>query len=242
MTATVVLVHGAWHGAWCFERVLDRLADAGIAAIAVDLPGHGADRGSLGDLHTDSARVRAVLDSIEGACLLLGHSYGGAVITEAGVHPAVRHLVYLTAFALDEGESCMAAAVEESAELDLSHEGRPNLVEAFVWNDDGTITLTPDGAAACLFQDCDAETTAWAVERLGPQPGVTFGDIPAAIAWRERPSTYVVCTDDAAVHPELQRAMARRCTETVEWPTSHSPFLSAPERVADLAAGLARAT
>jgi pimeloyl-ACP methyl ester carboxylesterase len=240
MTATVVLVHGAWHGAWCFEPVMERLTDAGIDAIAVDLPGHGADPGPLGDLHTDSARVREVLDSIDGDCVLLGHSYGGAVITEAGVHRSVRHLVYLTAFALDAGESCMSAAVDESAELDLSYEGKPNLVDAFVWNDDGTVSITPDGAAACLFQDCDAETTAWAIARLGPQPGVTFGDIPTAVAWRERPSTYVVCTDDMGVHPDLQRAMAKRCNETVEWPTSHSPFLSAPDRVADLAADLAR--
>ncbi len=243
MTAAVVLVHGAWHGAWCFEPVLDRLSDAGIEAVAVDLPGHGADPGPLGDLHADSARVREVLDTIDGECVLLGHSYGGAVITEAGVHPAVRHLVYLTAFALDAGESCMAAAVAESAALDISYEGRPNLADAFIWNDDdGTISLDPDGAAACLFQDCDAETTAWAVARLGPQPGVTLGDLPTAVAWRERPSTYVVCTDDEGVHPELQRAMARRCTATVEWPTSHSPFLSAPDRVAELLTGLARST
>jgi pimeloyl-ACP methyl ester carboxylesterase len=240
MTATVVLVHGAWHGAWCFEPVLERLADAGVAAVAIDLPGHGADPGPLGDLHADAARVREVLDSIDGDGVLLGHSYGGAVITEAGVHPAVRHLVYLTAFALDAGESCMSAAIDQSAALDLSYDGRPNLADAAVANDDGTISLTPDGAAACLFQDCDAETTAWAVERLGQQPLVTLADVPTAVAWRERPSTYVVCTDDAGVHPELQRAMAQRCTTTVEWPTSHSPFLSAPERVAELVAGLAR--
>ena len=67
---------------------------------------------------------------------------------------------------------------------------------------------------------------------------MTLGDSPTAVAWRERPSTYVVCTDDLAVHPDLQRAMARRCTTTVEWPTSHSPFLSAPERFVGLLAAL----
>ena len=137
----------------------------------MDLPGHGADPGPFGDLHGDAARVREVLDQLDGDCVLLGHSYGGAVITEAGVHPAVRHLVYLSAFALDAGESCMAAAVDESAALNISYDGQPNLADAFVWNDDGTITLKPDGAAACLFHDCDAETTAWAIARLGPQPG-----------------------------------------------------------------------
>lgn len=239
MTAGVVLVHGAWHGAWCFDPVLARLADAGIDAVAVDLPGHGADPGPLGDLHADAARVREVLDDFDRDCVLLGHSYGGAVVTEAGVHPSVRHLVYLTAFALDAGESVMAAAVEESKALDLALDAGPNLADAIVAGDD-TMSLDPAGAAALLYQDCDPATTEWAVARLGPQPTVTFGDIPTAVAWRERPSTYVVCTEDLGVHPDLQRAMARRCDATVEIPTGHSPFLSAPDQVAEIVASLAR--
>lgn len=242
MTATVVLVHGAWHGAWCFDRVLPLLADAGIDAVAVDLPGHGADAGPLGDLHGDAARVRAVIDELDGDVVLLGHSYGGAVITEAGVHPAVRHLVYLCAFAIDASESCMSAAIAESEVLDLSFEGRPNLADAFEAHDDGNLTVEPGLAAECFYNDCDDETTAWALTRLGPQPMGTLGDIPAAVAWRERPSTYVVCTDDLAVHPDLQRVMARRCTNTVEWPTSHSPFLSRPDRIADLMTELANSS
>lgn len=234
MTTSVVLVHGAWHGAWCFDPVLAELAAAGIDAIAVDLPGHGDDPGPLGDLHDDAARVRAVLDGLDGECMLLGHSYGGAVITEAGVHPAVRHLVYLAAFAIDAGESCMAAAVAESEALDLWSEGQPSLADAIVFHDDGTTTLDLELAGLFLYNDCDEASTAAAVARLGPQPVVTLADTPTAVAWRERPSTYVVCTDDLAVHPELQRAMARRCTTSVDWPTSHSPFLSAPERFVEL--------
>ena len=226
MPTSVVLVHGAWHGAWCFDPVLTQLEAAGIDAIAVDLPGHGADAGPLGDLHGDAARVRAVLDGLDGECVLLGHSYGGAVITEAGVHPAVRHLVYLSAFAIDAGESCMAAAVTESEALDLA--------DAIVVQLDGNSTLDLELAAQCFYNDCDEKTTADALARLGAQPMVTFADTPAAVAWRERPSTYVVCTEDLAVHPELQRVMARRCTTSVDWPTSHSPFLSAPERFVDL--------
>ncbi|HVM66618.1 MAG TPA: alpha/beta fold hydrolase, partial [Acidimicrobiales bacterium] len=64
MTATAVLVHGAWHGAWCFDRVMPLLAAANVPAVAIDLPGHGADRGAFADLHGDAARVRAVLDTI----------------------------------------------------------------------------------------------------------------------------------------------------------------------------------
>jgi pimeloyl-ACP methyl ester carboxylesterase len=237
---SVVLVHGAWHGAWCFDPVLEALAARGIDAVAVDLPGHGDDPGPLGDLHTDAARVREVLDGLDGDCVLLGHSYGGAVITEAGVHPAVRHLVFLCAFALDAGESCMAAAVREAEELELSWGEGPNLADGIEAHDDGTSTVTREIAAQCFFHDCDPADAAAALDRLGPQPMVTLADEPRAVAWRERPSTYVVCTDDQAVPEALQRVMAKRCTSSVDLPTSHSPFLSAPEAVADLLADLAR--
>ena len=237
MQATVVLVHGAWHGAWCFDRVVSRLAQAAISTIAVDLPGHGAGSGAFGDLHDDAARVCDVLADLDGDAVLLGHSYGGAVITQAGTHPAVRHLVYLCAFPLDLGESCAAAAADEAA--GLSHDRRPNLADAFVSHSDGTTTLNPDGAARCLYNDCDPETLRWALSQLGPHPMVTLGQAPNAVAWRERPSTYVVCTNDMAVHPDLQRILARRCTAGVEWPTSHSPFASRPDLVAELLAELA---
>ena len=127
MTTSVVLVHGAWHGAWCFERVLAQLHATPASGRRRRAAGPRRRSRSARDLHGDAARVRAVLDGLDGDCVLLGHSYGGAVITEAGTHPAVRHLVYLCAFALDAGESCMAAAVAESAALDISYEGRPNL-------------------------------------------------------------------------------------------------------------------
>jgi pimeloyl-ACP methyl ester carboxylesterase len=237
MAATAVLVHGAWHGAWCFDRVMPLLSEAGVRAVAVDLPGHGNDPGHFTDLSGDASRVREVLDQIQGEVVLLGHSYGGAVVTEAGVHRAVRHVVYLCALALSEGESCVAAAVQESA--NLSHDGRPSLVDGWVVHPDGTTTLTPDGAAACLYHDCDYETVRWAVSRLGPQLMANLSQVPAAIAWRERPSTYVVCADDQTIHPGLQQLLARRCTRTREWPTGHSPFASQPQLVAGLLAELA---
>lgn len=98
--ATVPLVHGAWHCRWCWERVTALLSKAGIASVAVDLPGHGDDAGPLGDLHADADRVRRVLDPPAGPVELAGHSYGGAVITDAGAHPAVARRVYLTALPL----------------------------------------------------------------------------------------------------------------------------------------------
>jgi len=239
--ATVVLVHGAWHGAWCFERVADPLRDGGIKVVTVDLPGHGADPGPLGDLHGDAARVRDVLDSLDPPVVLLGHSYGGAVITEAGDHPAVAHLVYLCALAIDGDETCASAGSGDPASARISHEGRTELASTFVPNADGTaITVTPEGARALLYNDCDAESTEWALARLGPQPVVTFQQTPDALAWRSKPSIYIVCADDQTIHPDLQRILARRCTTSVEWPTGHSPFLCRPELVVDLLSDLAR--
>ncbi|HTT86491.1 MAG TPA: alpha/beta hydrolase [Acidimicrobiales bacterium] len=236
--AVVVLVHGAWHGAWCWERVVAGLSDRGTSAVALDLPGHGADADPMGDLHDDAARVRDVLDGLDEPVVLVGHSYGGAVITEAGEHPVVDRLVFIAAFALDVGESCMAAAVEASAEAGTSWEGRPNLGEAFVVGEDGRGTLEPEVAADCLYNDCDDQTVAWALRHLGPHPLANLEQTPAAAAWRSKSSTYVVCTEDLAVHPDLQRLMARRCQERIDWPTGHSPFLSRPGLVTGLLADL----
>jgi len=245
MTATTVLVPGAWHGAWCWDRVIDGLTAKGLPALAVDLPGHGLDPGPLSDLHGDAARVREVLDRLEAAgddVVLVGHSYGGAVITEAGVHPVVQHLVYLCALALADDESCATIAAGDPAALSISQEGRPNLSEALVIDEDGVATLTrPDLAGRCLYNECDPETATWALSRLGPQPMVTLQQVPDAVAWRATPSTYVVCANDFAVHPELQRIMATRCSRSVEWESDHSPFLSHPDLVTNLLADIAGA-
>src|SRR4051794_13804378 len=226
MSSTIVLVHCAWHGAWCWDRVLPPLREKGHAVVAIDLPGHGLDPRPLGDLHGDAAAVCDVLDTIDGDVVLVGHSYGGAVITEAGAHPAVRQLVYVAAFCIDEDETCATTGGNDPRVAAISHEGRPNLAQAFVIQDDGSITITADGAAECLYNDCDQTDIDWALAHLTPQPMITFTQSPAVASWRTRPATYVVCDHDQAVHPDLQRLMAERCATTVTWPVDHSPFLS----------------
>jgi pimeloyl-ACP methyl ester carboxylesterase len=203
-----------------------------VDATAIDLPGHGDDTGPLGDLHTDASRVREELDRLHDDIVLVGHSYGGAVITEAGDHPAVAHLVYLAAFPLDTDESCVRAAEPEAA--GISHHGRPNLGAGFIEGPGGTVTLDPPVAAMCLYSDCDEDTVNWALARLGPQPRASLEQTPNTVAWRIKPSTYVVCADDMVVHPDLQRLLAARCGAGAQWPTGHSPFLSRPDLVAGL--------
>lgn len=231
MTPTVVLVHGAWHGAWCWDLVVDQLRAQDVPVVAPDLPGHGESTEPLTDLHGHGDAVRATLDAITGPVVLVGHSYGGAAITDAGTHPAVRHLVYLTAFCLDAHESIIAN--------DLAGGEHAELATAIEFGADGTITVDPARAGDIFYADCDPAAVPGYVARLVPEGADGFSQTPRSVAWRERPSTYVVCTEDRALTPELQRNLAARCTSIEEWPTSHSPFFSRPDLVTDLLARLA---
>jgi pimeloyl-ACP methyl ester carboxylesterase len=239
---SVVLVHGAWHGAWCWQRVEAALQSRGIAALAVDLPGRGASAEPLGDLPADVAFLSAVLGSLAGPVIVVGHSYGGAVITGAGRHPAVSHLVYLSALALDEGESCASAASAEASSAGISHAGRPDLGSGFVPGPDGSITVDRDVARACFYQDCDDQTAEWALDRLGPQLLAGLQQSPREVAWRFTPSSYLVCASDMAVHPDVQRILARRCGSSRELPAGHSSFLSRPDLVAGAVAEISPAS
>jgi pimeloyl-ACP methyl ester carboxylesterase len=238
VVATVVLVHGAWHGAWCWEHVVPLLDDAAVPSIAIDLPGHGASPDSLSDLGGDARALRAVLDGLDDA-VVCGHSYGGAVVSEgAAGHPAVRHLAFIAAFPLAVGESCTNAAVGEVS----PEAARTELGAALVSHDDATSTIDPERALGLFYDDCAADDAAKAIDRLDAQSWAELGGVATEAAWLHLPSTYAVCTEDHAVAPALQRALARRCERAVDWPTSHSPFLSRPELVADLLTHLASAT
>jgi pimeloyl-ACP methyl ester carboxylesterase len=175
-----------------------------------------------------------VIEGVGGPVVVCGHSYGGCVITEAAAGlPSVTHLVYLCALMLDLGESAM-----QSADVEVPP-GSTDLEHAITVGDDGTIRLDPDLAIAAFYADVEPESADAAVALLTPQPGTTFGEGVSAVAWREIPSTYVVCTEDRAIPVVVQRALAERAASAIEWPTSHSPFLSRPHLVIDLLADLA---
>src|SRR5262249_52273240 len=150
-TATVVLIHGAWHGAWCWDRVVALLDAADVPTIAVDLPGHGASTEPLGDLYTHADFVRELVDAIDGPAVLCGHSYGGAVITEAAAGPDnVRHLVYLCAVVPEVGETLSTVM----ADTVTPERGRSELSTAMRTNDDGTMTIDLDAAVPVFYADC----------------------------------------------------------------------------------------
>lgn len=221
-----VLVHGLWHGAWAWDAVRARLEALDVPSAAVDLP--------LTSLDDDVAATAAALDRFGKPAVLVGHSYGGAVATAAGEHPLVRHLLYVAAFALDEGESVSRVLPDR----DIPDTG---LGAALRFSGDGQqVSVDPALAVGLFYADAPAVAAAAAVARLRPVHRSVFRGVPTTIAWRARPSTYVVCTEDQAVHPDLQRAMAERAGTRHEWPGGHSPILTRPAEVAELIASLTR--
>ncbi|MEE4493234.1 alpha/beta hydrolase [Streptomyces sp. BE230] len=214
--APVVLVPGRWHTPHHFGPLRAMLRQHGVTVHTPWL-----QRGSLA---ADTAHVQRLVDALPEPPVVLGHSYGGSVAT--GLHGAA-HLVYVAGFVLAEGESTadmggtsalLAAAVAESP--------------------DGTTRLLPERAADVLYHDSPDDLAARAVSWLRPQ-GPGYGRArPVRHAWRETPSTYLVCGADRALDPEMQRAMAARCTRRHEWPVGHCPMLSRPDLVTGLLLGV----
>jgi len=229
----VVLVHGAWHGAWCWTTLQAELDRRGIPSLAIDLPGHGASTEPYGDLISDAAALSKLLAKQHRPIVLVGHSYGGAVISQADVTAAdVIHLVYLAAFVPDVGENVisMSSTMPEA----------PTALAGAIKTDGGFSTIDPAAARDAFYAHCDPMAAVANIARLDLQPFATFTDCATRASWRSTPSTYVVCTDDAAVHHTHQQLMAERCTHVETLDTDHSPFASMPVETAEIIARIAR--
>jgi pimeloyl-ACP methyl ester carboxylesterase len=227
----VVFVHGAlvFDGAWWWHRMVEPLAALGMATQAVELPSCVAPPvpsvEAMEDMYADADAVRAALGEEDDSVVLVGHSYGGMVITDAASgQENVKHLVYVTSVMPELGETLASFG---GSELGPWMDPR---------EDDGTMGIKAELAPAAFMQDCDEETVTEALKRLTRQPLVAFAQSPRAVAWREKPSTYVVCTEDRATPPEEQREYARRADRVVELPTGHHPMLSRPELLAQVLA------
>ncbi|MEZ4332259.1 MAG: alpha/beta hydrolase [Myxococcota bacterium] len=213
-----MLVHGAFHGPWCFDPLVAELTRRGAVCTAPELP--------LTSLAEDAAAVHRALEAVgAGPVVLLGHSYGGAVVTVAGNHPAVGHLVLLASLAPDEGEPPSGGPVE----IDASFIGALRPAGA------GLLEVDPTRTAELFYPDASPAEAAAAAARLRPgATGLPHERIERA-AWRSRPTTYVVCADDPIVLPDSQRAIAARTgAKVVEIPGDHSPFLARPAALAEL--------
>jgi pimeloyl-ACP methyl ester carboxylesterase len=214
---TVVLVHGAFADGSSWEKVIPLLQAKGLHVVSVQNP-----LSSLGD---DVAATRRVLDAQTGPVVLVGHSWGGVVISEAGVDERVKALVYVAAFAPSEGQS--------AAELDKDYPAPPGA--GFLTQDKaGFLSLSPEGVAKHFAQDLPAAQTRVIAATQGPIRAASFDEKVTAAAWKTRPSWYVLTQQDHMIQPALQQAMAEKIhAHIVALPTSHVPQLSKPAQVAN---------
>jgi pimeloyl-ACP methyl ester carboxylesterase len=227
----ILFVHGALvrDGSWWWSPVAELVRQrTGIVSRAVALPSCGelggpGGPGERGGLVEDAAALKSALDESDGA-LVVGHSYGGTVVAEGADHPAARHLLYITSYLPEIGQSQSDVMSAEQDPVSIVDHG------------DGTLAVSgydPASFGARFWDDlADAATREQAWERLTTQSVGAFVTPTTSAAWRGRPSTYLVCTEDRSTSLALQRAHAARATRSIELPTSHHPFLSRPELVA----------
>lgn len=215
----IVIAHGAWHQPAHFDGLAALLREQGAS---VDVP----DLGGLA-LPEATAALQHLVDGAAQPPVVLAHSAGG--IAAVGVTGAAS-TVYLAAWVLDAGESPEALIGQ------ATQEGGSGGGISLVPEPDGRLAVDPAAAREALFADCDDEVAERATALLRPEPASIFAVVPARASWHEADSTYVSGDDDRALPPSLVPRFAARCTRSVAWPTSHSPYLSRPDLVVDLLA------
>jgi pimeloyl-ACP methyl ester carboxylesterase len=213
----VILVHGAWADGSSWSKVIPLLAAKGMTVKAVQLP--------LSGFEADVAAVRRAIALAQGDVVLVGHSYAGAVIGEAGNDPKVQRLVYIDAFAPDAGESAGSLFAQFQA-APLGAEMSPDA--------EGFLALSHKGIFELFAQDLDEAEKALVYATQGPVNGAALGGTLTKAAWRGRPTFYLIGDQDHAIPRAEQEKMAARMDATVgHIDASHVPMLSKPEAVAN---------
>jgi pimeloyl-ACP methyl ester carboxylesterase len=221
----IVLVHGAWADGSCWSAVIERLQAQGHTVTAPQFP--------MGALADDVARLRQVLGRQDGPTVVVGHSYGGQIMTALGTDaPNVTGLVYVAAFGLDEGESIGALLAQGPptpaiAHLDIDEQG-------YAW-------LPEDDFVAHFAVDVDPVKAKVMHAVQQPLAGSALEETMGAPAWKSLPSWYLVAANDEAIPPDAERQFAARMeATTVEVPSSHVAMVSRPDDVAELIQSAAR--
>jgi pimeloyl-ACP methyl ester carboxylesterase len=213
----VVIVHGAWADGSSWSKVILLLQAKSLHVVAVQNP--------LTSLADDVAATKRAIGSQDGPVLLVGHSYGGAVITEAGNDPKVVGLVYVAALAPSEGES-VASVTKPFPPAPLGSEVRADA--------EGFLTVTPKGIAEDFAQDLSDKEKQLLTATQGPTASAVFGGTITTAAWKSKPTWCVIASNDRTVPPELQKAEAEAMKATsITVASSHVPMLSHPKEVAD---------
>jgi pimeloyl-ACP methyl ester carboxylesterase len=232
----LLFVHGALvrDGAWWWQPTADLLHETtGIRSRAVALPSCGeAEFGGIasgtleGGLVEDAAALRRALDGVDpdAGAIVVGHSYGGTVIAEAGHHPAVRNLVLVSSYLPAVGQAQAGIMSGESDPVTIADRG------------DGTLGVSgydADSFGARFLQDGTPEQQREAFRRVTPQDAASFTTPTTRAGWQGVDSTYLVCADDRSTSVGLQREHAARATRSVELPTGHHPFVTRPDLVVE---------
>jgi pimeloyl-ACP methyl ester carboxylesterase len=215
--SNVVLVHGAWADGSSWSKIIPRLQAEGLHAVAVQNP--------LSSIADDVASTNRLINAQDGPVLLVGHSYGGAVITEAGNHPKVAGLVYVAAFAPEQGETLGGMASKFPATPTF---GEIQPIE------DGYLLLTHKGIFDFFAQDLTPEEKALVLAAQGATQSAILSTPIKQAAWHSKPSWFVIASNDQAISPEQEVSTAKRMgAKTLTLPSSHLPMLSHPQEVAD---------
>ena len=226
MSTPIILVHGAFHGAWCWDKVVRLINKSNINVIAIDLPGHGDNTNPLADLYGDAAAIRELLHQIEVPPILLGHSFAGGAITEAVDDSAlIKHIVYLAAVLTEEGKSMAEDTPYFGDDWPYYH--------AVIDNGDGTLSLDTDKTKDVFYHDCSIEDAEWATSKLCNQR-IEANQVMNYSPWSTVESTYVICAKDRVLPVNIQWQWAAKCDHQVMFDTGHSPMLSQPELLANL--------
>ncbi|WP_268846968.1 alpha/beta fold hydrolase [Flavobacterium aestivum] len=211
--ANIVFVHGLWADGSCWNEVAPALMAEGHEVISVQNP--------LSSLADDVAAVRRAFAKLDGPIVLVGHSWGGVVITAAGTNPKVKALVYVAALAPDEGET-IGELTKDYQTAVFQH---LEVVDDYIW-------VTREGIQKHFASDLTEKESELIYYTQGPAAAGLFVEKMTAPAWKNTPNWYILATNDEAVSPELQRIMSKRIGATVtEIESSHVPMISKPQEV-----------
>jgi pimeloyl-ACP methyl ester carboxylesterase len=218
---TVLLVHGAWHGSWCWQDLQTELAGRGWETRTVDLPTSVQEESDelLPSIFDDARVIREAIDGIDGPVAVVAHSYAGIPVTQATAGASnVVHVMYLAAYMLETGESMYTAH-------DLAQPDPKSLTG-----------IAPPMAEPenNLYADVPEPRKSEALKRLVHQSHRSWGDQVTQAGWHAIPSSYVICDKDQGLPIPIQEKLAVRAGTTYHLDSSHSPFLSMPDKLAEL--------
>jgi pimeloyl-ACP methyl ester carboxylesterase len=231
---TFILIHGSWHSAWNWHKVVPLIEKAGHKAIAIDLPGMGRDKTPIEQVTMKNtvAKICEIIDAVDGKVILVGHSKNGIMISQAAEFRPhkIERLIYLAAYLIPDGKTQREYSIQDTG----------GWLKPYVTQhpETNSHTLQAEIYKEGLYHDCDNDIVEMAKMILSNEP-VESGIMPLKLSkqnWGRVPRVYIECTEDRAVTPYIQQKMYTEtpCDKVYSLPTSHSPFFSRPTELVEI--------